>query len=987
MAATINEMALSPRQALNSQRVQRIPGWNLNLTKTEIKVGTWNVRSMNQPGKLRNTINEMQRLNIKILGISEMRWRDSGKYQTSDATVFFSGSKTNNYYGVAIIINKELTQAVTNFIPYSDRIIMVQLKAKPFNINLIQVYAPTENKDDNEIEDFYNQIKQIQKATKNNEVNIILGDFNAKIGSGRVLDIVGEYGLGNRNERGDRLVQFCQEENMMVTNTWFKLPPRRLYTWVSPQDNPKNNKIVRNQIDFILINKRFRNCVKSAKTYPGADVGSDHNPVVVRMQLKLKIIKRTQNSDKIHIEKLKDKETRQRTEEKLNEELRTNNTIEEHTNIDKKWNTIKDIIVKVGKNELKQSKIEGKKEWMTQEILTLMEQRRKYKNRNTELYNQTHRLIKVKIKEAKEKWLQNCCEEIEELQRKHDDFNLHKKIKLMAGTQRKQLPEMLQDGNNIIITNIEDKKNTWITYIEELFADDRQIMEEDSDEEHSMEGPEIMKAEVEEAIKKVKSGKSPGPDNIYIELIKLIDDKGIDNLTKLFNQIYMSGNIPDEMLKSTFIPIPKTCNAKHCHEFRTISLMSQALKIFLRIIHGRIRKKCEEVIGATQFGFRDSLGTREPLFCLQVLLQKCRDMQQEVYIGLIDYAKAFDKVQHEKMIKILQDIGLDARDIRIIRNLYWNQKANVKVNGELTSEIDIKRGVRQGCVLSPMLFNVYSEQIFKRALQDRTQGIKVNGVVINNIRYADDTIILANNAQDLQILLDCVHRESEDMGLKININKTKFMAITNNRNVAANIMIAEERIERVNKIKYLGCWINDQWNPDQEIKTRIECARSGFVKMQKFLCNRQLNLNLRIRMVKCYVWSILLYGVEAWTLTKRTEKKLEAFEMWIYRRLLKVSWCERISNTEILQRVNRERELLRTIKKRKTAYLGHIIRNEKYQVLQLIMKGKIEGRRGRGRKRKSWLKNIREWLGITNAGAIFRAAEDREKFAVMVANL
>ena len=113
------------------------------------------------------------------------------------------------------------------------------------------------------------------------EVVIAMGDLNAKVGCGEHLDITGQFGLGSMNERESRLLQFCEENNMMIVNTYFQHPKRRLYTWRSPGD------IYRNQIDFILINKRFGNAVKQARTYPGADVGSDHNPLMIKMNIRL----------------------------------------------------------------------------------------------------------------------------------------------------------------------------------------------------------------------------------------------------------------------------------------------------------------------------------------------------------------------------------------------------------------------------------------------------------------------------------------------------------------------------------------------------------------------------------------------------------------------------------------------------------------------------------------------------------------------------
>jgi len=203
----------------------------------------------------------------------------------------------------------------------------------------------------------------------------------------------------------------------------------------------------------------------------------------------------------------------------------------------------------------------------------------------------------------------------------------------------------------------------------------------------------------------------------------------------------------------------------------------------------------------------------------------------------------------------------------------------------------------------------------------------------------------------------------------------------------AKIVVDSINIERVSSFKYLGCWLHVSWNADMEIKTRIEQAGTAFIKFNKVLTNRDISLKLRLRFVKCYVWSILLYGAEIWTLKTKHLNRLEAFEMWCYRRMLKISWVNHISNSEVLDRIQTNRELLATIKRRKTAYFGHIMRGNKYELLQLIVQGKIEGRRGVGRKQLSWLRNIRNWTGIRTAGDLIHIAADREQFSTIINNV
>lgn len=322
-----------------------------------------------------------------------------------------------------------------------------------------------------------------------------------------------------------------------------------------------------------------------------------------------------------------------------------------------------------------------------------------------------------------------------------------------------------------------------------------------------------------------------------------------------------------------------------------------------------------------------------------------------------------------------------------MQNLYWNQRASVRVDSEESNDIVIERGVRQGCILSPTLFNLYSEAIISEALADLDCGIKVNGRIINNLRYADDTVLMASSESDLQRIVDRVNECSLKSGLKMNSKKTKVMVISKQSKLSPNIRVSGERLEVVGKYKYLGTWLTEDWESDTEIKTRIEISRSAFNRMRSILSSRNINIPLRIRLLQCYIWPIVLYGCEAWTIKEDTRKRIEAFEMWTYRRMLSISWTQRVTNVEVLRRVGQSRKLMQTIKKRKVAYLGHIFRHERYDILQLIMMGKIAGKRGVGRRRKSWLRNIREWTGVTSAAELFRIARDRDKFSTLMSNL
>ena len=251
----------------------------------KICIGTWNVRTLYQPGKLENAWIEKERMKIDILGISEVRWKGCGEVQDERGLFIYSGGE-NHEKGVGVFLSKKVAKSLKGYWAISERVLVVKLQSKPFDMNIIQVYAPTADSDEEEIESFYDSIDKAMEQCKNHEVNILMGDFNAKVGEGRSTNVVGPYGLGQRNDRGEKLVNWCLENNQVILNTWFRHQKRRLWTWKSPGNRTKN------QIDYITINEKFRNSVIQAKTRPGADIDSDHVPVIINMKIKLKIIKK-----------------------------------------------------------------------------------------------------------------------------------------------------------------------------------------------------------------------------------------------------------------------------------------------------------------------------------------------------------------------------------------------------------------------------------------------------------------------------------------------------------------------------------------------------------------------------------------------------------------------------------------------------------------------------------------------------------------------
>ena len=264
-----------------------------------LKIGPWNVRTLYQPGKFEKLIQKMQNVNLDILAIAETHWTEEGKIIQENHTMIYSGGQKHRN-GVGIVMKNSVAKSMMGFSPISDGVIMMKLETKSFNVNVMQVYAPTQDHDGEKIEKFCQEIENGIKYAKSDKVICIMRDLNAKFGDERYQNIVGMHGLGRRNERGERLIQFCQENKLIIANTWSQQPVRKLYTWKSPED------ISRNQIHNIMFYERFRNCIKQAKTFRGTDMNSDHTPVVVKVNMKLKKTNAAKRSEQLELNLLKE---------------------------------------------------------------------------------------------------------------------------------------------------------------------------------------------------------------------------------------------------------------------------------------------------------------------------------------------------------------------------------------------------------------------------------------------------------------------------------------------------------------------------------------------------------------------------------------------------------------------------------------------------------------------------------------------------------
>ena len=199
--------------------------------------------------------------------------------------------------------------------------------------------------------------------------------------------------------------------------------------------------------------------------------------------------------------------------------------------------------------------------------------------------------------------------------------------------------------------------------------------------------------------------------------------------------------------------------------------------VMLKILQARLQPYVSRELPDVQAGFRKSRGTRDQIDNIPWIINKARELQKNIYFCFIDYAKAFDYMDHNKLWKILKEMGIPDHLTCLLRNLYVGQKATVITGHGTTDWFQTGKGVHQGCILSPCLFNLYAEYIMRNTGLDEAQaGIKIARRNISNLSYAENTTLMAESEEELESLLMKVKEESEKVGLKLNIQKTKIMA-------------------------------------------------------------------------------------------------------------------------------------------------------------------------------------------------------------------
>ena len=972
-----------PHQGRGAKYATGVPFRKKIRARQNIAIGTWNVQTLNATGKVRELTNALDRYRWSVLGLCEVRWKNFGETTTDDGhRLYFSGRSDKHQHGVGFLVNRNIVNTVMGCKPVSSRLITIRLRSSPFNITIVQLYAPTSDYEDEVVEDFYDELQEVLDQIPKRDIIVVQGDWNAKVGENAHKDwdgVCGRYCNKESNDRGLRLLEFASLNNFKIANTFGPHKPSRRWTWHSPGHK------YHNQIDYILVKRRFFSSVNIARTrsFPGADIGSDHDLVMMTFRLQLKNTNKSSHPRiKFDLDKLKDPNVAADFQAVIGGKFAPLMVVDvDHSNTDEFINKFNSAVMETAEEVLGKHR-PAKKPWVTQDLLDLCDQRRNLKNKKAEKegaekYRVINKQIRKGMKNAKEKWIKDQCQEIELNLKVNNTKKAYQLVKELTNKKQMRTNTVL-NKNGKCLTEHQDIVNRWTEYCSDLYnhnsSGDASVLNVPPATDN--EDYPILREEVEEAVKSLKKGKSAGVDNIPAELVQAGGESMITVLTAVCNKIWQTGEWPTTWTQSLIITLPKKGNLQLCQNYRTISLICHASKVMLRILLNRLKPQSEKIIAEEQAGFRPGRSTTEQIFNLRILCERYLQHQQDLYHVFVDFKKAFDRVWHEALWATMRFYNINAKLTQVLQNLYAKATSAVYFNSSVGDWFKTTVGVRQGCLLSPTLFNIFLERIMTDALEDHNGTVSIGGKTITNLRFADDIDGLAGSENELVELVDRLDKTSRAYGMQISAEKTKVMT-NNSRGFTTDFTVSGQKIDPVKKFKYLGAIVTDEGSKP-EVRSRIAQATAAFAKLDCIWKDKGIKIKSKIRLMRSLVTSILLYSCETWTVTAEIERLVQSTEMKFFRRLLNISYRDRITNEVVRNRIRQAigpyQDLLSELKKRKLKWYGHVSRSQ--GLAKTFLQGTVRGSRRRGRQKKRWEDNIPEWTGLSLSDST-RSSENR----------
>ena len=951
----------------------------------KLTVGCLNVRGCGADEKKCMIADMFKERKMDVLALSETKVKGKGEREWESERLVVSGvsERCRAREGVAVMIKRSLWGSVVEYKCVSSRLLWVRMKVAGERIVIVGVYGPGMERSENEREVFWESLNECLSTFDDNERIVVLGDLNAKVGDRGVDGVIGKYGVPGVNENGERLVEVCIERRLSVGNTWFQKRMIQKYT------REGENGQERSLIDYVLVDERSKRFLEDVNVYRGAAGGmSDHYLVeaIVRMKGVVKREREEVNGKRVvRVCELEKAEVREAFVVLIvNEWERIRNT--RVLSVEEEWETFKSIVMACAARVCGYKSIGRKKQgsaWWDEEVKELVREKRRLfelyvtdrSERSREEYREkkqeVKRVTRQKKNESDERDGMNLSRRFRENKKLFwSDVNRKRK-------QRDQMSMKVRDSDGNMIHEESGVKERWTEYFEWLLnVDDgrRAELTESGLEgihEYANEEFEVSVDDVRKAVNKLKKGKSPGVDGITSEMLKCGGECLLEWLRRVCNVCLLNEKVPNDWMRAIIVPIYKgKGDRSDCRNYRGISLLSIPGKVYGRILIEKVRSMTEGLIGEEQCGFRSGRGCVDQVFVLKQMSEKCVDKNKSLYVAYMDLEKAYDRIDREAMWRVLGMYGINGQLMKAVQSLYEKSEACVRVCREEGEWFEVGVGLRQGCVMSPWLFNLFMDAVMKE-VREKAGDV---GVMLRDVRqnvewkvewlmFADDTVLVGDSEEKLERLVQEFGRVCQRRKLAVNVTKSKVMKVgKNGEENEMNVSLNNRRMEEVETYRYLGVDVSNDGGVGDEVNHRIGEAKKAWGALKDLWKKRYVSREAKVGMYEGIVEPSLLYGCEVWSLKVRDRKRIEAVEMECLRNICGVRRVDRVSNVEVRRRCGKNVSVGQRMDQGVLRWFGHVERMGDDRMAKRVYESDVRGVRRRGRPRKCWMDGVKEVL-------------------------
>ena len=408
----------------------------------------------------------------------------------------------------------------------------------------------------------------------------------------------------------------------------------------------------------------------------------------------------------------------------------------------------------------------------------------------------------------------------------------------------------------------------------------------------------ITMKEIRDFIASSSNGKACGPDGIRNEFLKNLPDEALECILEFFNKILDTGIIPEDWTIGTILPLYKNKGPpEDPGNYRGITLLSCLGKLFTAILNGRITTAMKSSLGQEQAGFRAGYSTMDHVFLLHHLCDFYRQKGKKLYCAFVDYSKAFDLVNRSALWCKLLGEGISGKILRVIQSMYEGAKSCVRINGSLSDFFRCTTGVRQGENLSPILFAIFLND-FKAFIAGKTAGLvdlesKMSEYNVFAklcvLLYADDTVLLAESAEELQNALDALEAYCKTWDLTVNLDKTNVVIFSRGRITKhPKFLYNKGEVKVVDQYTYLGVIFNYNGSYKKAIANQKEVALKAMHGLLAKIRLLGLDVDTACELFQRCVMPILLYGSEIWACEPRNLFSLDVLYKGFLKQILGV---------------------------------------------------------------------------------------------------